>query len=271
MGGPGVASKVFGRADKRVPAQVTDSSEEVSPFDLVLTHRGDGFAIMQMHIKLALYEHQSAGALAGLLLALRKCEQVFQDPSLIKRILIGIYNPAADIICQPARWNPTTREAADHSCPFLVGSLLKKALAAQTTEWEAIMLTPLDFSETALQDPAVRAWMEKVGIEHRPEFDDKYPEGIPTEVTIELLNGSAVTSDLVMFPPGHAAYTGEDFGPDDSIVRCKHELFGELAFGDARRGREIIARYAGIGSMDAEALRGIHSGYEVPDRSELMR
>jgi 2-methylcitrate dehydratase len=36
------------------------------PFNLVLTTKGDDFAVMGMHFKLGIYEHQSAGALEGL-------------------------------------------------------------------------------------------------------------------------------------------------------------------------------------------------------------
>jgi len=37
-----------------------------SPFDITLSTSGDDFAVMGMHFKLGLYEHQSAGALEGL-------------------------------------------------------------------------------------------------------------------------------------------------------------------------------------------------------------
>ena len=36
------------------------------PFDITLSNEGDDFAVMGMHFKLGLYEHQSAGALEGL-------------------------------------------------------------------------------------------------------------------------------------------------------------------------------------------------------------
>ena len=34
-----------------------------SPFDIVLSKSGSDFAVMGMHFKLGLYEHQSAGAI----------------------------------------------------------------------------------------------------------------------------------------------------------------------------------------------------------------
>jgi 2-methylcitrate dehydratase len=47
------------------------TQHDYSPFDLALTHSGDDFAIMGMHVKLGLYEHQSAGALQGVVDVLR--------------------------------------------------------------------------------------------------------------------------------------------------------------------------------------------------------
>lgn len=39
------------------------------------------------------------------------------------------------------------------------------------------------------------------------EYDDRYPEGIPTSVKITLKNGDVLDSSLVMFPSGHARNT----------------------------------------------------------------
>lgn len=53
--------------------------------------------------------------------------------------------------------------------------------------------------------------MEKVHFYHGGEaFDKKYPEGIPSQVDIELEDGKKMTSGFVMFPPGHAANTDHD-------------------------------------------------------------
>ena len=38
-------------------------SNDASPFDIVLANKGDEFSVMNMHFKLGLYEHQSAGAI----------------------------------------------------------------------------------------------------------------------------------------------------------------------------------------------------------------
>ena len=49
--------------------KVTDANTEkadASPFDLHLARSGDDFAVMGMHFKLGLYEHQSAGAIQAM-------------------------------------------------------------------------------------------------------------------------------------------------------------------------------------------------------------
>jgi 2-methylcitrate dehydratase len=65
---------------------------------------------MGMHFKLGLYEHQSAGALEGVL-------KLITDNDLntslrlddIKKIVVTSYEPAFSIIGDPAKRNPETR------------------------------------------------------------------------------------------------------------------------------------------------------------------
>ncbi len=55
-----------------------------SPFDLTLSTGGDDFAILGMHFKLGLYEHQSAGAIQGLIQLLAKHPALLADPDEIE-------------------------------------------------------------------------------------------------------------------------------------------------------------------------------------------
>ncbi|HBZ96965.1 MAG TPA: hypothetical protein DEO57_03890, partial [Phycisphaerales bacterium] len=80
-----------------------------SPFDLVLSHSGDDFAVMGMHFKLGLYEHQSAGALQGLVDLLMKHPEILAEPDALTGITITAYQPAFGIIGDPAKRDPHTR------------------------------------------------------------------------------------------------------------------------------------------------------------------
>lgn len=104
--------------------------KDESPFDIVLSNDGDDFAVMGMHFKLGLYEHQSAGAIAGLLKLLREKPELLKDGdhNNIRKITIVAYEPAYGIIGDKAKWNPTTRQSADHSMVYIISTVLRKAL-----------------------------------------------------------------------------------------------------------------------------------------------
>jgi len=82
-----------------------------SPFDLVLGHKGDDFAVMGMHFKLGLYEHQSAGAISGLMNLMKAEPSILNkgDHENIESIVIHAYEPAYGIIGDPAKSDPKTR------------------------------------------------------------------------------------------------------------------------------------------------------------------
>jgi 2-methylcitrate dehydratase len=47
--------------------------------------------------------------------------------------------------------------------------------------------------------------MDKIEFEHGgKEYDDKYPDGIPTSIDIQTRDGRSLNSGLVMYPGGHA-------------------------------------------------------------------
>ena len=66
-----------------------------APFDLVLSHSGDDFAVMGMHFKLGLYEHQSAGALQAVVDLITKNPQVLDKIDTLQRINITCYEPVS--------------------------------------------------------------------------------------------------------------------------------------------------------------------------------
>jgi 2-methylcitrate dehydratase len=161
---------------------------------------------MGMHFKLGLYEHQSAGAIHGLIeLLARQPRLLAGSPGDLRGIRISIYEPAYSIICDPAKRDPRNRQSADHSLVYLVGTVLRKAFETGRAGWRELMILPRDFEDTALFHPTTRHFMERIEVIHGgPEFDSKYPEGIPTCVELDHAQVGKVSSGLVMYPAGHA-------------------------------------------------------------------
>ena len=91
-----------------------------SPFDIVLSNKGDDFSVMGMHFKLGLYEHQSAGAIEAILNLIHKHKFLeHNNPNVIENVKVIAYQPAFGIIGDPAKRSPTTRQSADHSMVYI--------------------------------------------------------------------------------------------------------------------------------------------------------
>ena len=61
-------------------------------------------------------------------------------------------------------------------------------------------------------------------------YDQKYPEGIPTSISITFKNGQKYDSGFVMFPAGHSRNTTANFR---DILLHKNYLFGRLALSES--------------------------------------
>jgi 2-methylcitrate dehydratase len=203
-----------------------------SPFDLELAANGDDFAVMGMHFKLGLYEHQSAGAIGGLIDLITKQPRLLDDPSAIEHVQITIYEPAFSIIGDPHKRDPRTRQSADHSMVYIIATLLRKAFEAkaQGSWWKQLMLMPDDYNDSALLHPLTRDLMNKIDFQHGgPEYDAKYPEGIPTSIEIQHRTLGRLSSGLVMYPEGHARNTS---GNLPTLLEHKFQRLAKLGVND---------------------------------------
>ena len=235
-----------------------------SPFDLVLSHSGSDFAVMGMHFKIGLYEHQSAGALQGLLNIIQKNVGLIKDPGCVKNIKIIAYEPAFGIIGDPAKRSPKTRQSADHSMVYIVGTMLRKAQEAcaggneglfkksNDEVWKHLMLTPYDFDFEAIANDATKKNMDLITFEHGgQEYDCKYPDGIPTSLVVTTHTGEVFDSGLIMYPCGHARNKESDL---EDVLKAKFKMHGEIAMDNCD---EIIKRCMNLGGADAVGLKAL--------------
>ena len=240
------------------------AKDDASPFDLVLARSGSDFAVMGMHFKLGLYEHQSAGALQAVIDLFTKNPSLLEqaDGGAIRNINIIAYEPAFGIIGDPAKRNPTTRQSADHSMVYIVSTLIRKALESRKVNWKDLILTPYDYDRASIHNPVTRSLMDKITFEHGgDEYDRRYPDGIPTSVTITDTKGRAHDSGLVMYPAGHARNTTADL---HDILANKFRVLGSLA-GDAEA---IIARFEHFASKSAKDVATVHD-FEIQYKDDF--
>ncbi len=253
-----------------------------SPFDLALAHSGPDFAVMGMHFKLGLYEHQSAGAIQGVIDLLANSPALLDDPAGddIKNITIVAYEPAYGIIGNPAKKDPRTRQSADHSMAYIIATLIRKAIehrkrkdafpipnagASNAAVWKALMLSPYDYAEDerAIFHPLTRKLMDKISFEHGgPKYDRLYPDGIPTSVRITDSGNKKHDSGLVMYPAGHARNTTANLR---DILNHKFTLLGSLASSDPA---SLITRYDRLERKSAKDISDINN-FELAARSDF--
>jgi 2-methylcitrate dehydratase len=223
---------------------------ELSPFELVLTTSGDDFAVCGMHFKLGLYEHQSAGAIHGLIDLLVREPRLLDSPDRIRSVRITIYEPAFSIIGDPAKRDPRTRQSADHSMVYIIGTLLRKAFEQKRAGWRELMLMPADYDDAALFHPLTRKLMQRIDFRHGgPEYDRKYPDGIPTTMEIEHDDLGRLSSGLVMYPEGHARCTS---GSLDELLSHKFQLLAAQGVVDSEA---LYRRFSGLAEKSSADIR----------------
>jgi len=240
-------------------------SKGCSPFDLELATSGDDFAVMGMHFKIGVYEHQSAGAIQATLDLLAAHPQLIEDPAAIQSIRIEIYEPALGIIGDPAKRDPRTRQSADHSMVYIIGTLLRKAHQLRNLPadlWSGLMLMPEDYNDEALFDPLTRDLMQRIEFVHGgPDYDAKYPDGIPTSVHIQHAVIGQVSSPLVMYPAGHARYQHADGkqAASDRLNQLLREKFDRFTSGRVENTGDLLQRVTGLCGKTATGVRDMLS------------
>ena len=131
------------------------------PFQLgKLGGAGEPFGIERSNLKFFPAEYHSQAPL-WVAIELRKKVR----PEDIESIAIQTYYTAwSEIGSEPEKWNPQTRETADHSLPYLFAlGLVDGAIRADS------------FSEERIRDPRLRQLMPKITIAENKDYTREFP------------------------------------------------------------------------------------------------
>ncbi len=111
-------------------------------------------------------------------------------PDEIEKVHIRSLARAADILSDPSKYDPRTKETADHSLPYVI--------AAAVVDRQ---VTPAQFADSKIMDPAIRAQLRKVEVVADPEIEKLFPKLQRVIVTIHTTNGEHHTRQ-VDYPKG---------------------------------------------------------------------
>jgi len=96
----------------------------------------------------------------------------------VKEVRIETIARAADILSDPAKYDPRTKEAADHSLPYCIAAALAEG-----------KVTPEAFEEEKIMDQRLRDQLPKIKVLANETFEKLFPELQPSRVEIELTDG----------------------------------------------------------------------------------
>ncbi len=111
-------------------------------------------------------------------------------PEAIEEVVVTTIARACDILFDPHKYEPTTRETADHSLPY--------CLARAILDRE---ITPRTFNTERIHDPRLKSIIHRIKGEASTEFEKLFPEKQPSRVTITTKEGS-VYSAYLEYPKG---------------------------------------------------------------------
>ncbi|MBI3043662.1 MAG: MmgE/PrpD family protein [Betaproteobacteria bacterium] len=110
----------------------------------------------------------------------------------IAKIDIETYEHAVEVAADtPDKWNPTTRETADHSIPYVVAVALTKGTVGLG-----------DFIDESIRDPELHALMQKIQVHATEECTRNWPEAFPFRITVTTESGQKHVRD-VRYAKGH--------------------------------------------------------------------
>ena len=89
------------------------------------------------------------------------------------------------------KWNPETRETADHSIPYLVAAA-----------WQDGAVTPATFAPTRIHDPALRMLIKKLTVTEDPGFTRRYPAESCSRIEVTTTDGRRLAVET-NYPEGH--------------------------------------------------------------------
>ncbi|HUJ96289.1 MAG TPA: MmgE/PrpD family protein [Terriglobales bacterium] len=111
-------------------------------------------------------------------------------PEQVTKIQIRSLARAADILSDPSKYDPHTKETADHSLPYVIAAALVDR-----------QVTPAQFEMERIMNPEIRAQLRKVEVVADPEIEKVFPALQRVIVNITTTDGRTLSKQLD-FPKG---------------------------------------------------------------------
>jgi 2-methylcitrate dehydratase len=150
--------------------------------DILEEGLGDGYRITQCGMKAFPTEALTHAPISCTLDIIKENDLA---PDQVEKVHIRSLARAADILADPSKYDPRTKETADHSLPYVIAA----AVADR-------QVTPLQFTDEKIMDPKIRAQLEKVEVVADPEIEALFPELQRVIVKVVTTDGRELTKQI---------------------------------------------------------------------------
>lgn len=155
--------------------------------DVLVDGLGDSYRIIECSMKAYPVEALSHAPISACLSLMKENNLSHRD---VEKVIVKVTHRAKDILADLTKYNPTTRETADHSLPYVISAAVVSG-----------KITPEEFSEARIMDPDIRAMLPRIEVVADEKIESVFPRLKAAEVEISLKSGSA-HSKWVDYPKG---------------------------------------------------------------------
>jgi 2-methylcitrate dehydratase len=191
--------------------------------EILLKELGTRYLITDCAYKAFPTEALTHQPISAVLNVMEKHDLIAED---LAEIHIQTTTRGADILSDPSKYDPQTKETADHSLPYCIA-----AAAADGGLW------PTSFEEEKLFDPRIRALLPKIEVVANKEIDSLFPAVKRAIATITTQDGRQFSETV-----DHAKGSPENPMSDKEII-AKFRANASGAVSQARQDEIIEATW----------------------------
>ncbi len=163
-------------------------------------------------------------------------------PEQIAKVHIRSLARAADILADPSKYDPHSKETADHSLPYCIAAAIVDR-----------QVTPAQFEMRKIEDARIRAQLRKVEVVADPEIEKVFPTLQRVKVRIETTDGRSLEKQLD-YPKG------DPRNPlSDAEIEQKFRALAAGVLSKARQDKVI------------EAVRGLEKAKDISGLMGLLQ
>ncbi len=146
-------------------------------------------------------------------------------PDQVEKIQIRSLARAADILSDPSKYDPHTKETADHSLPYVIAAALVDR-----------QVTPVQFTMEKIMDAKIREQLKKVEVVADPEIEKVFPALQRVIVHIDTTDGRSFNKQLD-YPKGDPRNPLTDQEVEEKFAALAD---GVLSSGAQKRVRDAV-------------------------------